>query len=134
MERTIKFLTDVKDLAELLSGARIDQANLQSSGHYSELSLELTRAMLERQPEKRGLFRRPRVPWTKSRLILRQITGTTVTPPTDVAPNEMPVVSAEAAQGGYQVVVKTPEGMQMVMTAEQLDGTFADVGAPIESP
>ncbi len=46
----------------------------------------------------------------------------------------MPVVSAESVAGGYQVIVKTPEGMQMVLTAEQLDGMFADVGAPIESP
>lgn len=134
MERTIKVLTDVKDLAELLSGARIEQANLQARGGTSELTLELTRAMLEQPAQKRGAFQRPRVPWTKSRLILRQITGATVTPPTDVPSDGLPVVSAEAAKGGYQLTVKTPEGMQMVLTAEQLDGTFADVGEPILSP
>ena len=134
MERRIQVLTDLDDIAELIQGARIEQANLQSKGSHSELSLELTRAMIEREPEKRGLFRRSKVPWTKSRLTLRHITGATVTPPTDVPANEMPVVSAESVAGGYQVIVKTPEGMQMVLTAEQLDGMFADVGAPIESP
>ena len=134
MERAITVLTDVNDLEQLLQGARIEQANLRTVGGRSELSLELTRAMMERSPEKRGLFRRSKVPWTKSRLTLRQITATTVIPPTDVPANEMPVVSAQAAVGGYQVIVKTPEGMQMVLTADQLDGTFADIGAPIESP
>ena len=130
MERVISVLTDVEDLAELLRGARIDQANLRCS----ELSLELTRAMSERPPEKRGLCRRPKVPWKKSRLTLRGFTTATVTPPTDVPAVDLPVLSAEAEPGGYRVIVKTPEGMQMVMTAAQLDGTFADVGAPIESP
>ena len=134
MERTITVLTDINDLTQLLQGARIEQANLQSRGGQSELSLELTRAMIERPPEQHGLFKRSKVPWTKSRLTLRQITAATVTPPTDLPANEMPVVSAEAAVGGYQVTVKTPEGMQMVLTADQLDGLFADVGTPIESP
>ena len=134
MERAITVLTDVNDLEQLLQGARIEQANLRTVGGRSELSLELTRAMMERVPEKRGLFRRSKVPWTKSRLTLRQITATTVIPPTDVPATEMPVVSAQAAVGGYRVIVKTPEGMQMVLTADQLDGTFADIGAPIESP
>ena len=134
MERTITVLTDINDLAQLLQGARIEQANLQSRGGQSELSLELTRAMIECKPEKRGLFQRLRVPWTKSRLTLRHITAAAVTPPTDVPLNELPLVSAESAKGGYQVIVKTPEGMQMVLTADQLDGAFADIGAPIESP
>ena len=134
MERKIQVLTDIDDLAELIQGARIEQANLHASGPYSELSLELTRAMVECPPEKRGLFQRLRVPWTKSRLTLRHITAATVTPPTDVPLNELPVVSAESAAGGYQVIVKTPEGMQMILTADQLDGLFADVGTPIESP
>ena len=134
MERTITVLTDVKDVAELLGGARVDQANVIPQGGASELRLELTRAMLECSPQKRGLFQRPKVPWTKSRLTLKQITGMEVRHVTDQPPEEMPVVSVEAAVGGYQVTVKTPEGLQMVMTALQLDGTFADVGAPIQSP
>ncbi len=81
MERRIQVLTDLDDIAELIQGARIEQANLQSKGSHSELSLELTRAMIEREPEKRGLFRRSKVPWTKSRLTLRHITGATATPP-----------------------------------------------------
>ena len=134
MERAIKFLTDVKDLAELLSGARVEQATVTPRGGMTELSMELTRAMLERTPEKRGPFQRLRVPWTKSRLTLQQITGVEVRQVTDQPPEELPVVSAEAAKGGYQVTVKTPEGLQMVLTAAQLDGLFTDVGAPIESP
>lgn len=135
MERTVTVLTDVKDLGELLNGSRVDQAQLIPSGGRIQLVLDLTRAMVERQQVvKHGLFRRLKTPWTKCRLTLQGIKSMTVKRLTDLAPDQTPLLSCDAVSGGYQLTVQAPDGLQFVLGLEQLDGSFADIGNPIEAP
>lgn len=135
MERSITVVTDVKDLSELLHGASVDQARLVPAAGRLQLVVECTRAMIERQQAvRRGLFKRLKTPWTKCRLTFNGITDVTVTRLSDAAPNQMPLLSCEAVKGGYQVTVQAPDGLQYVLNLEQLDGTFSDVGSPIERP
>jgi hypothetical protein len=135
MQRDIKVLTDVKDLSELLSGARIERVRLLPSGGGMQLSAELTRAMPERQTViRQGLFRRLKTPWTACELELFRVTSVAVKHLTDLAPDQTPVIACEAVPGGYQFTVQAPDGLQLVLNLDQLDGSFADIGAPIASP
>lgn len=135
MERTITVLTDVKDLGELLNGSRVDQAQLIPSAGRLQLVLELTRAMVEQQHVvKRGPFRRLKTPWSQCRLTLNRITSVTVKRLTDLAPDQTPLLSCDAVSGGYQLTVQAPDGLQFVLGLDQLDGSFADIGSPIEAP
>lgn len=135
MERGITVVSDVKDLGELLSGASVDQASIVPDGRHVELTVELTRAILERQVVVRqGLFKRAKTPWTKCRLTLRKITSVAVKRVTEQEPHDVPILQAEAVSGGYQLTVHAPDGLQLLLGLDTLDGLFADVGAPIESP
>ncbi len=135
MERAIKVLTDVKDLSELLSGASVEHAQVRPGGSGLQLVARLLRAMPERQTVvKHGLFRRLKTPWTTCELKLSHITSVNVKHLTDVAPDQTPVMVCEAVPGGYQLTVQAPDGLQLMMHLDQLDGSFADVGSPIESP
>jgi len=135
MERAITLVTDVKDLSELLNGASIEQAQLVPDRGRLQLVLELTRAMTERQQVVRhGLIRRVKTPWTKCRLMFNRIGTVTVKRLTDLAPDQTPLLSCDAVKGGYQLTVQAPDGLQFVLGLEQLDGAFADIGNPIESP
>jgi hypothetical protein len=135
MERSIAVVTDVKDLNDLLSGASLDQARCVPTREGAELVVEFTRAMVERQTVvRRGLFRRMKTPWTKCELRLSKITAITVRRLADLPPDQHPLLSCEAVHGGYQLTVQAPDGLQFVLGLLQLDGSFADVGTPIESP
>ncbi|MBI3312349.1 MAG: hypothetical protein HYZ88_02365 [Candidatus Omnitrophica bacterium] len=135
MERTIAFVTDVKDLSDLLNGANVDDANLVPIGGRMQLELHLTRAMAERQQVVRaGLLRRVKTPWTKCELTLKGITTVAVKRVEDAATQHMPLLACDAVKGGYQVTVQAPDGVQFVLGLERLDGAFADVGSPIDSP
>ncbi len=135
MERTMTVLTDVKDLGELLNGSRVDQAQLIPSGGRLQLVLDFTRAMIEQQQViKRGPFRRLKTPWTKCRLTLKGIKSATVKRLTDLAPDQTPLLSCDAVSGGYQLIVQAPDGLQFVLSLEQLDGSFTDLGSPIDAP
>lgn len=135
MQRDIKVLTDVKDLSELLSGASVDRVRLSPGGAGMQMMAELTRAMPERQVVvKHGFFRRAKTPWTTCELKLSHITSVNVKHLTDVAPDQTPVMACEAVPGGYELTVQAPDGLQLILSLDQLDGSFADVGSPIESP
>ena len=135
MQRTITVVSDVKDLAELLSGASVEQARLVPSAGRLQLVVDLTRAMLERQHVvRRGLIKRLNTPWTKCQLTLHEVTAVTVKRVTDTAPDQTPLLSCEAVKGGYQLTVQAPDGLQFVLGLERLTGTFSDVGNPIETP
>ena len=135
MERSIAVVTDVKDLSDLLSGARVDQAQLVPSAGRLQLVVDLTRAMLEQQHVvRRGLIKRLKTPWTKCQLTLNEVTAVTVKRVTDTAPDQTPLLSCDAVKGGYQVTVQAPDGLQFVLGLERLAGTFSDVGSPIDSP
>ena len=135
MERTLAVVTDVQDLADLLAGASVDQVQLVSAGGQMQVVIELTRALLERQEiVQRGLFRRLKTPWTKCELRLSRITAATVKRLVDLAPNQTPVVVCDAVGAGYRITVHTPDGLELLLTADRLAGTFADVGHVIETP
>ena len=135
MERSMTLVTDVKDLSDLLNGASLDQARLVPSGGHLQLVLELTRAIVERQQVvRRGLFRRIKTPWTKCQMTLRGIHNVTVKRLTDLAPDQAPLLSCDAIPGGYQLTVQAPDGLHLLLECPQLDGSFTDIGSPIDSP
>ena len=135
MKRTIAVVNDMKDLSELLNGARVEQASLVPSGGRLRLEMELTRACPELQTAvRRGLLTRTKTPWVKSRLTLNQIKDASVQRLTETPPGETPLLSCEAIPGGYTLVVTSPDGLRLSLALEQLIGQFADVGSPIESP
>ena len=127
MERTIAVVNDVKDLSELLSGARVEQARLVPSGGRLRLEMELTRIYSELQTvERHGLLTRTKTPRFKSRLVLSQIKDAAVQRLTDAPPGETPLLSCEAIPGGYTLVVASSDWLRLLLTLEQLDGQFAD--------
>ena len=135
MERTITVLTDVKDVGELLNGASVEHAELKPSGGVLQLVARLVRAMPERRiVVKRGLFRRLKTPWTACELKLSRVQAVTVKRLTDLAPDQRPIIVCEAVPGGYQFSIQAPDGLQLTVSLDRLEGSFADVGSPIESP
>ena len=129
MKRQMTVLTDVKDLAELLDGAVVEQAKLVPAGGRLELVLEGTRAMVEQPPVARGgWFTRAKTPWTKYRLTLTRITSVTVTHVEQRPADHAPLLACETVPGGYELTVQAPDGLRLVVGLEQLDGTVADVG------
>lgn len=135
MERAIKVLTDVKDLSELLAGAGVEDAQVRAGGDGLQLTARLLRAMPERKTlVKQGLFRRPKTPWSRCEVTLSHITSVSVKHLTDMAPDQTPLMTCEAVAGGYQFTLQAPDGLQLMLQLDQLDGSFADVGSPIESP
>jgi len=52
----------------------------------------------------------------------------------DQPPVEVPLLACEAVPGGYQVTLRASDTLQVAFSLEQLDGTFVDVGTPIEAP
>lgn len=135
MERAMTVLTDVKDLGELLKGASVEQAVLKPGAGGLQLVARLVRAMPERQTVvKRGMFRRLQTPWTACELTLSRVQAVTVKRVTDLAPDERPILACEAVPGGYQFSIQAPDGLQLTVSLDQLEGSFADVGSPIDSP
>jgi hypothetical protein len=132
MDRMMTTLSDVKDLGELLQGAGIDQAALTPSDGRVQLVIEGTRAMVE-QPvlERAGMFKRPKMPWTKFRLTLGHITNVAITRAEQGAGDQAPLLACDAVAGGYQLTVRTPDGLQLILAADRLQGAFADAGAVI---
>ena len=132
MERTLKVLTDVKDLGELLDGANIDQARLVPSGGRLRLELELTRACPELQTVVRRAFgTRTKMPWVKSHLVFDHVQNAAIQRLTDTPPGQTSVLSCEAIPGGYTLTVTSPDDLRLVLTLPQLVGQFADVGQPL---
>lgn len=135
MHKQLSVLSDVKDLAELLDGAGVEQAKLVPAGGRLELVLEGTRAMVEQPPVARGgLFQRAKTPWTKYRLTLTRITGVTVTRAEPTSADHAPLLACDAVPGGYELTVQAPDGLRLVVGLEQLDGTVVDVGSVIQVP
>lgn len=136
MQRHLSVLTDVKDVSELLEGARVEQAQLiPQPGKRLQLIVELTRAMLEQQRVvKQGFFRRMKTPFIKSRLTVNGVTAATVRRLEEVPPNGVPLLVGESVPGGYQLTIQAPDGLQLALGVEQLDGLFEDVGPPLETP
>ena len=135
MERAITVLGDIKDLSELLQGASLDQVRLLPGNGRMRLELELTRACPELQPaggRKWGF--RAKVPWVKSRLVLQQVSDASVRRLDDGSPAQVSLLACDAVLGGYTLAVTSHDGLQLVLTLEQLDGEFRDVGKPVESP
>lgn len=131
MERTITVLSDLKDLGELLQGAAIDQAMLTPSDGRVRLVMEGTRAMVEQPPVERGsLFKRPKTPWTKFRLTLDHITHATMSR-AEQAADQSPLLACDAVAGGYRLTVRTPDGLQLVLAMDWLQGGCADAGSVI---
>lgn len=135
MERAISVVTDVHDLSELLSGARIEQAQVAPHDGQLELVVDLTRAMLEHKTTVRqGLIRRVKVPWTKCRLRLQAIASASIKRLAELPADHTPILVCEPVKGGYQLTVQAHDGLQFVLGLEQLRGTFSDVGSPIDAP
>ena len=135
MNKQLTVLSDVKDLAELLDGAGVEQAKLVPAGGRLELVIEGTRAMVEQPPVARsGWFTRAKTPWTKYRLTLTRITSVTVTRVEHAPADHAPLFACDAVPGGYQLTVQAPDGLQLVAGLEQLDGAFADAGSVIQVP
>ena len=132
MQRTITVLGDIKDLSELLAGASLDQAKLVPNGARLRLELELTRACPELQPAGRGGFGfQRRAPWVKSRLALNQIREASVQRLDDGSPAQISLLACDAVSGGYTLSVTSHDGLKLVLTLDQLDGQFVDVGMPV---
>ena len=136
MDRTIAVLSDVKDLAELLRGAGIDQAAVTPASEGSgrvQLVLEGTRAMLEQPPLARGggWLKRPKTPWCKFRLTLEHITQAIIARVEQTAADQAPLLACEAVAGGYQLTVRTPDGLQLVLALDRLQGACADAGSVV---
>lgn len=133
MQRTIRVLSDFKELAELLEGANVDQVRIVSAQGRLRLEIELTRAMIERPATRSGLFKRSRAPWIKSKLVLKAIEDVIVHRIADGA-QRAPLLSVESVSGGYTASVTSPDGLRLELTLEQLEGVFEDIGTPIEAP
>ena len=133
MQRAIRVLSDLKELAELLDGANVDQVRIVSAQGRLRLELELTRAMMERPTARSGLFKRSRAPWIKCKLALNAIEDVSVHRIADGA-QPAPLLSVESAPGGYTATVASPDGLRLGLTLEQLEGVFEDIGTPIEAP
>lgn len=134
MDRTIGVLSDVKDLGELLQGAGIDQASLAPEPGRGRLQLVIdgTRAMVEQPPTGGGgLFKRPKTPWTKFQLTLRHITHATLLRAEQAPGDQAPLLACDAVAGGYRLTIRTPDGLQMVLAVDRLEGAFTDAGAVI---
>ena len=129
MERIIKYVNDVKDLSALLETARIDRVEFNGAG--DTLTMALTRAMIEEPPAGRqGFFTNARIPWTASRLVLRRIRGVATT---QAASGERPpLLECDAVPGGYELKIQGTGGMQHLVTVDQLDGEFSDVGSIVQ--
>ncbi|MBI3321094.1 MAG: hypothetical protein HYZ91_02365 [Candidatus Omnitrophica bacterium] len=135
MEREVRVLSDVKDLSELIDGASVDGARVIPQGGQLSLELDLTRACPELQAaNRRGVFSRPKTPWVKSRLMLQRIAEIAVQRIVEAAPSQAPLLSCESVPGGYRLIVESPDGLRLSLTLDQLEGHFADVGAPMASP
>ena len=135
MRRALNVLNDVRDLSELLNGANVEQTTLSPGGGGMQLAAELTRAMPERQAVVRqGWLRRVKTAWTKCELRLTHIQSVTVKRLTDLALGQVPVIGCEAVAGGYEFTIQAPDGLRMVLRLDQLEGSFNDLGSPIESP
>ncbi len=135
MERPVTVVSDVKDLSDLLNGASLEHVRAVPQGGSLDIMLELVRAMVERQHVVRqGWFRRLKTPWTKCQLTLKGIGGMTVKHLTDLAPGESALFSCDAVAGGYRLTVQAPDGLQLVLDLAQLNGTFTDLGSPLEAP
>ena len=134
MERTIGYLTDLKDLSNLLVGARIEHAELVPAVGSCSLDLQLTRAMVEQPAAQRaGLFKRPKTPWSSSRLTLKRIRSVAIHRAEDLTA-DTPLLDAEAVPGGYAVKIQSPDGLQFLLQVDQLQGQFADIGSPVVAP
>lgn len=135
MERTITVLTDVNDVGELLNGASVEHAEVKPGEGGLQLVARLMRAMPERHTViKRGLLRRVKTPWTACELTLSRVQAVTVKRLADLAPDQRPIIDCEAVPGGYQFAIQAPDGLQLTVSLDRLEGSFADVGSPIESP
>ena len=121
MERTVSVLSDVKDLSELLAGARIEQVRCVPSGARLRLEVELTRPHREVQAK-------PPIPWVKSRLSIGQIKESSVARVSEQAGAPAPWLSCDAIPGGYRFVITSADGLRSVLTLEQLNGQFTDHG------
>ena len=137
MERQIRVLTDIKDLDELLNGARVDRTHvIANPGKPTQLIVELTRAMIERQTTvQQGFFKRIKTPFSSCRLVfssIRRVTTESVegAPPlTDGA-----VLSCEPVKGGYHLTIRGEGGTQIMLELDALTGVFQDIGVPVETP
>ena len=135
MDRTIRVISDVKDLSELLDGASVDHARLVPSGARLRLEVELTRACAELQTvARRGWFTKTKTPWVKSRLSFAHIKDASIQRVEETPVQQVPLLSCEAIAGGYTLVMTSPDGLRLTVVLEQLDGQFADFGQPITSP
>jgi len=133
MQRVIRVLSDLNELAWLLDGANVDQARIVSAAGRLRLELELTRAMIERPAAKSSLFKSSRVPWIKCRLTLNTIEDVNISRIADGA-QPAPLLDIESAPGGYRANVVSPDGLCLELTLEQLEGVFEDIGTPVEAP
>ena len=131
MQRNVSVLSDVKDLGELIEGARIDSAKLLPSGDCLRLELELTRACAELAGTVRGGFLSPpKTPWTRSRLVLGWVKDVSVGRAPEVPGVHPSLLGCESVAGGYRLTITSPDGLQLSLTLERLSGEFADIGQP----
>ena len=137
MERQIRVLTDIKDLDELLTGARVDRTHVVSSpGKPPQLIVELTRAMIERQSTvQQGLFKRTTTPFSSCRLVFSSIRRVTTESVEGAPPlTDGSVLSCEPVKGGYHLTIRGEGSAQIMLELDTLNGVFQDVGQPVETP
>ena len=135
MQRSITVLTDVKDLSELLNGARVEDVRSVSAGGQSQIVATLTRAMVELQRVvPAGLFKRVKMPWTKCQLTIGQVKSASVRQATYPASAQLPILWGDAVKGGYQLILRVDEASEWVLEVPTLDGAFTDIGSPIDAP
>lgn len=133
MERTVTVLSDIKDLNELLQGARVDRFRILPSGGRLRLDLELTRVCLESAVASPGGFFRRKVPWVKSRLVLDQIRDAAFER-AESASADVSLLACDSISGGYALSVTSQEGMRIMMNCDGLSGLFEDIGKPKAAP
>ena len=134
MERPVTVLTDINDLAELLNGSTVEQAELVSANGRMQLNIDMIRAMTERKVVvQKGPIRRVKSPWTKCRLALEAVQATTIKR-VDQLPGEHPLLECAPVSGGYELTVRSDDGLHVRAVFEQLRGHFEDLGSPIEAP
>lgn len=133
MERRISVVGDLKDLSDLLAGASVEQTRLLPEGGLLRLEMELTRACIEAPLEQRGLFgSRKKIPWVKSSFTLNRITRVLLQHLPQAQARQAPLLVCDSVSGGYTVGLTSPDGLYLLLTLEQLDGSFTDVGRPVD--
>jgi hypothetical protein len=120
MQRSIRVLSDVCTVADLLAGGRIESMDVAAQRGSSTVSVVLKRPQIEAETDRSA----KRVPVVTSTLVFRGVAEINTQPA--VPQGQVPLVSCEAVPGGYVCALDAPPGQQTLLKMPALEGFFQD--------